>query len=60
MNRIAVLSTRLSSFNFGNTDTVLDSSTQFNSRIRSGLFYSKATTIKENGCRSSDFKFIAC
>ena len=49
MNRIAVLSTRLSSFNFGNTDNVLGSSTHFNSKIRSRLFYSKATTIKENG-----------
>ena len=49
MNRIALLSTRLSSFNFGNTDTGLGNSTHFNSKIRSRLFYSKATTINENG-----------
>ena len=56
MNRITVLSTRFSSFNFGNTDNVLGTSTHFNSKIRSGLFYSKATTIKENGSGS----VIAC
>ena len=52
MNRIAVLSTRLSSFNFGNTDNVLGSATHFNYKIHSGLFYSKATTIKANGSGS--------